>query len=614
MDQVREILGVWPQHNVLFDQLTAEEHFEIFWEFKGVDAHLRKSEINNMLGEVDLKEQKDLLSKNLSGGQKRRVNIGIALLGGSKIVLLDEPSSGLDPKSRRHLWDMLKRHKRDRIMILTTHFMEEADILGDRIAIITKGRASWWGSSLFLKKKFGVGYNLTIDKTSKDKSPQIDAFILARIQNARKLSEVSSEMTYQLPNDSVKKFKEFFDTLDNRKVELGVKSYGIGVTTLEEVFLKVWEGKILGENDDNLTDDENINNFNYDRNSRIDDYCLIDGAITGFELIRLQIYAMIIMRIKLIFRQWRPLIFEVFYPSLLIILGAIIMYLSTKSGTTVTDVSINDFPMKQEFFYSEDPSIQIETSRSVVNSFFNNSMFTSIHQDVDHDEDFRVQFEKYDDILFKNRKRDQTFGSAYFRSIEKKADKNAYNVVNVLDISSGSVLSYFTAFMWNALIRDSTGDPEVTLNLSYGSFPRSQVVDDWLQTTMAIMTVISFSLAVGNITSAIAANIIMERNESIRHQQIVSGGSLFAYWMSHYFVDILKFITPAVWFIAIYAIDVDIGNCWLLLILLVISVLPFTYWISFVFSKDSTARTSISYLHFIMGGFMSLIIFWTSVL
>ena len=95
-----------------------------------------------MLGEVDLKDQKDLLSKNLSGGQKRRVNIGIALLGGSKIVLLDEPSSGLDPKSRRNLWDMLKRHKRDRIMILTTHFMEEADILGDRIAIITKGKAS----------------------------------------------------------------------------------------------------------------------------------------------------------------------------------------------------------------------------------------------------------------------------------------------------------------------------------------------------------------------------------------------------------------------------------------------------------------------------------------
>lgn len=71
-------------------------------------------------------------------------------------------------------------------------------------------------------------------------------------------------------------------------------------------------------------------------------------------------------------------------------------------------------------------------------------------------------------------------------------------------------------------------------------------MDDLLQTTMAIMTVISFSLAVGNITSSIAANIVMERNDSVKHQQLISGGSLFAYWMSHYFVDILKFVTPAV--------------------------------------------------------------------
>ena len=180
-----------------------------------------------------------MLSKNLSGGQKRKVNVGIALLGGSKIVLLDEPSAGLDPTARRRLWDMLKKNKQDRIIILTTHFMEEADILGDRIAIMTKGRASCCGSSLFLKKKFGIGYNLTIDKVSKEKAPEIDAFIMARVKNAQKLSEVSSEITFQLPNDSVRSFKEFFHQLDQRKEQLGFKSYGIGVTTLEEVFLKV---------------------------------------------------------------------------------------------------------------------------------------------------------------------------------------------------------------------------------------------------------------------------------------------------------------------------------------------------------------------------------------
>jgi len=142
MDQIRETLGVCPQFNVLFDQLTPEEHFDIFCEFKGVPRNERSQQIKSMLEDVDLDKQSTLLSKNLSGGQKRKVNVGIALLGGSKIVLLDEPSSGLDPTARRRLWDMLKRHKQDRIIILTTHFMEEADILGDRIAIMTKGKSS----------------------------------------------------------------------------------------------------------------------------------------------------------------------------------------------------------------------------------------------------------------------------------------------------------------------------------------------------------------------------------------------------------------------------------------------------------------------------------------
>jgi len=78
---------------------------------------------------------------------------------------LDEPTSGMDPTARRRLWEMLKKFKEDRIMILTTHFMEEADILGDRIAIMVNGDAQCCGSSIYLKSWFGVGYNLVIEKS-----------------------------------------------------------------------------------------------------------------------------------------------------------------------------------------------------------------------------------------------------------------------------------------------------------------------------------------------------------------------------------------------------------------------------------------------------------------
>lgn len=148
----------------MFDTLTPEEHFEIFLLFKGETEDIEGS-INTTLHDVDLVSQRNVLSKNLSGGQKRKVSVGNALIGkNSKVIILDEPTSGMDPTARRRLWEMLKKFKEDRIMILTTHFMEEADILGDRIAIMANGDAQCCGTSMFLKSRFGVGYNLIIEK------------------------------------------------------------------------------------------------------------------------------------------------------------------------------------------------------------------------------------------------------------------------------------------------------------------------------------------------------------------------------------------------------------------------------------------------------------------
>jgi ATP-binding cassette subfamily A (ABC1) protein 3 len=117
------------------------------------------------------------MAGNLSEGSKRKLSVAIALIGGSKLVLLDEPTSGMDLVSRRTLWNLLKAYKHDRIIILTTHYMDEADILGDRIAIMAEGKVVCLGSSLFLKNKFGVGYNLTIVKENKASSQDITNFI-----------------------------------------------------------------------------------------------------------------------------------------------------------------------------------------------------------------------------------------------------------------------------------------------------------------------------------------------------------------------------------------------------------------------------------------------------
>ena len=155
MDKVREFISICPQHDVLFDFLTPREHLDIFYDFKGGDPAHKKQEIESLIKDSGLTIDQRKQACQLSGGNKRKLSVSIALCGGSRLVMLDEPTSGMDLGARRNLWDMLKSYKKDRIIILTTHYMDEADVLGDRIGIMCKGSLQCLGSSLFLKNRFG---------------------------------------------------------------------------------------------------------------------------------------------------------------------------------------------------------------------------------------------------------------------------------------------------------------------------------------------------------------------------------------------------------------------------------------------------------------------------
>jgi len=136
----------------------------MFAAFKGMNGSDIDAAVRTMIEDVDLVDKTDYPAKDLSGGQKRKLSVAIAFIGGSKLIYLDEPTSGMDTSARRYIWEMLKKYKDGKIVVLTTHFMDEADFLGDRIGIMGEGKLICCGSSVFLKNKFGVGYNLTIVK------------------------------------------------------------------------------------------------------------------------------------------------------------------------------------------------------------------------------------------------------------------------------------------------------------------------------------------------------------------------------------------------------------------------------------------------------------------
>jgi ABC-type multidrug transport system ATPase subunit len=138
--QLRKSLGVCPQFDVLYSELTCWEHMHLYGGMQGLTPDECDKEANRLLGELDLLVKKEQKSSNMSGGQQRRLSLAVSLIGNPKVVLLDEPTTGLDPANRRRVWKVLQQQKRTSTIIMTTHSMEEADLLADSIGVMSKGQ------------------------------------------------------------------------------------------------------------------------------------------------------------------------------------------------------------------------------------------------------------------------------------------------------------------------------------------------------------------------------------------------------------------------------------------------------------------------------------------
>uniref|UniRef100_A0A452RCQ7 ABC transporter domain-containing protein n=1 Tax=Ursus americanus TaxID=9643 RepID=A0A452RCQ7_URSAM len=241
MAQIRRGLGWCPQHDILFENFTVKEHLSFYAQLKGLSCQKCPEEVQRMLHVLSLEDKQDSLSRFLSGGMKRKLSIGISLIAGSKVLILDEPTSGMDAISRRAIWDLLQQHKSDRTVLLTTHFMDEADLLGDRVAIMAKGELQCCGSSLFLKQKYGAGYYMTLVKKPHCSTEKISHLIYHHIPNAILQSNIGEELTFILPKKSIHRFPSLFTELELRQVELGIASFGAAVTTMEEVFIRSFQ-------------------------------------------------------------------------------------------------------------------------------------------------------------------------------------------------------------------------------------------------------------------------------------------------------------------------------------------------------------------------------------
>nr|XP_044605365.1 retinal-specific phospholipid-transporting ATPase ABCA4 isoform X2 [Equus asinus] len=286
LDAVRQSLGMCPQHNILFHHLTVAEHVLFYAQLKGRSWAEAQLEMEAMLEDTGLHHKRNEEAQDLSGGMQRKLSVAIAFVGDAKVVVLDEPTSGVDPYSRRSIWDLLLKYRSGRTIIMSTHHMDEADLLGDRIAIISQGKLYCSGTPLFLKNCFGTGFYLTLVRKMKHIQSQrrvcegtcsceskgfsircpahedeitpeqvLDGdvnelmdMVRHHVPEAKLVECIGQELIFLLPNKNFKQraYASLFRELEETLADLGLSSFGISDTPLEEIFLKVTEDSDSG--------------------------------------------------------------------------------------------------------------------------------------------------------------------------------------------------------------------------------------------------------------------------------------------------------------------------------------------------------------------------------
>ncbi|CAF4764109.1 unnamed protein product [Pieris macdunnoughi] len=237
-------VGVCPQRDVLYEHMTAREHVHLYATLNNAPS----SEVDGILKVVSLGHVCDEPVSRLSGGTRRRLCVALAFVGRPNLVTLDEPTSGVDPQARREIWSMIMKLRVNRTILLTTHHLDEAELLSDQVVIMHKGQIHTTGSPIEIKRTLGSGYKLTVlypggTQDIEEKTRQVLELTRNVVNNASLVDVTGDEVEINVPfydEDGVSTdFEVLCSTLEDSSGRLGYRSYGMECTSLEQVFFNI---------------------------------------------------------------------------------------------------------------------------------------------------------------------------------------------------------------------------------------------------------------------------------------------------------------------------------------------------------------------------------------
>ncbi|KAG1685096.1 ATP-binding cassette sub-family A member 3 [Nymphon striatum] len=236
-------IGYCPQFDTNLELMSGEEMLYLFARLRGIPkSHIKKT-VTSFIETVDLQEHAQKISSSYSGGNKRKLSIGISMIGLPPLIFLDEPTSGIDPVARRQIWDLLTAIKASGIsVVLTSHSMEECEALCDCVTIMVNGQLQCMGSVTHLRAKYGTGFMIeaklkfTHDEADNENLQKFKDKIKAAIPSSIVKSEHQGTLSYHV-TDVNETWSHMFTVMEEIKESGLLENYAVSSPSLEQVFL-----------------------------------------------------------------------------------------------------------------------------------------------------------------------------------------------------------------------------------------------------------------------------------------------------------------------------------------------------------------------------------------
>ncbi|XP_065074348.1 phospholipid-transporting ATPase ABCA3-like [Ochlerotatus camptorhynchus] len=593
LDAVRGSLGLCPQHNVLFDELTVSEHIEFFARLKGVPGKAVKTEIEHYVKILELEDKVNKQSHTLSGGMKRKLSVGIALCGGSKVVLCDEPTSGMDPSARRALWDLLIQEKKGRTILLSTHFMDEADILGDRIAIMAEGELKAVGSSFFLKKRFGVGYRLICVKDEACDARNLKYLLRKYIPDIEIDTDIGTELSFVLNENYTSMFQHMLKDLEENTDRLGIKNYGISLTTLEEVFLKVGSDSYALDKKAIVKDElDTAPESNMASTVRLheDNEALLGGAKLTFNQIR----SMFLKKWISTKRSWVQHLVQALIPIYFVVVTVAIV----RSFPGVTELP----PLPISVYNYSSTTTLLEPSDSTIVTGFQRIFegFPSSHRlEI-------INRNMTDHILAISNANIGRVNREFMVAATLSDNRQTvwFNPQGVHTAPLG------IDFLYNAFLKLSCSSCQInTVNKPLPYRPNTRFTQLQAGNNLGFQLSFNTGFAMSFIAALYIMFYIKERTSRAKLLQFVSGVNVFTFWSVSFIWDYITFLITALIYLATltafqedgWSTGEELGRVYMILCVFGLAFLPITYLFSFWFEIPSTGFVKMMMINIFTG-------------